>query len=1078
MVEAVDGISVGITPSGNIDIIQAGQTNVTNYATATVAAGTAGTPVAAKGPVSSHSITIAPSVTNTAGYISGGTLTGTAITVSASELVSGTYTVASAGTANVTNYATATVPSGALVSTLLTSVTPAISVDDDGQVVASAEDYASESVVYQAGWMNTNSTLFVYKTAYAQEQLPTQAATTITPSTTAQTAVAKGKWTTGAVTVAAMPAGTAGTPTASKGTVSNHSITITPSVTNTTGYITGSSITGIAVTVSASELVSGTYTVNSSGTKDVTNYASVSVPGGTATTPATTITATPSISINSSGLITATNSKTQSVSPTISAGYISSGTSGTITVNGSNTSQLTTQAATTITPTESSQQAVASGVYTTGAITVGAISSSYVGSGITRRDETDLSASGATVTVPAGYYAEAETKSVAAGTVNSPVATKGTVSNNQISITPSVVVSSGYVSGDTLTGTAVTVSASELVSGTKTITENGTNIDVTNYASVNVNIPSSITIEETADPGGGTVVTITGEQISPSDIPDQIFFIDYDGTILYSYKVREFNQLTELPANPSHTGLVAQGWNWTLAQIQSQLQDTPDQDIWVGQVYTTASGATEIDVTIVSPYLSPNLAICPNGTITVDWGDETTPDEITGTSNTVIKYIHHQYASAGNYTIKIAGATSSDKYGFNYTGGSNFKGPLTAYNSDSSLSEIYSPTSSLYSSNISAIRFGDGLSKIGQYVFQYSHFSYVILPSSIQSIDSNSFQYNTRLKAIIFPSGFLTIGSTAFNHCGQLQFLSVPSSIQTMGSNCFFDCPQLKSVTLPSTLQTIGSSAFDTTSLKKVFLPSSLTDMQGTVFRGTQLTTLTIPSSVTTISSSLFYGLTFLQSYSYPRSASVNTDGMFYDCKLLSEFILPNTITEFGANMFRNTRAVSITIPSGVTSIGNYCFYNCNFLETLTIPSSVTSIGAECFRYCYNLTNLDISSTTVTTLGTNVFANCTSLSSITLPDTVTSLGNTCFQYCYSLTTLTIPASVTSLGNSCFTNCAIMKEYHFLRTTPPTLGTTVFANISSQCKIYVPYSADHSILNAYKTATNWSTYASYIVEESQ
>ena len=74
-----------------------------------------------------------------------------------------------------------------------------------------------------------------------------------------------------------MPSGTAGTPTATKGTVSNHSVSVTPSVTNTTGYITGSTKTGTAVTVSASELVSGTLSLSDNGTADCTDYASVNV---------------------------------------------------------------------------------------------------------------------------------------------------------------------------------------------------------------------------------------------------------------------------------------------------------------------------------------------------------------------------------------------------------------------------------------------------------------------------------------------------------------------------------------------------------------------------------------------------------------------------------------------------------------------------------------------------------------------------------------------------------------------------------------------------------------------------------
>jgi len=133
------------------------------------------------------------------------------------------------------------------------------------------------------------------------------------------------------VTVSAVATGTAGTPTASKGTVSNHAIAVTPSVTNTTGYITGGTKTGTAVSVSASEVVSGTYTVSSSGTKDVTNYASASIQAGTAGTPALTVSAVENHSktirssvINSTGWIT--GGTVSGASTTVSASDLVSGT--------------------------------------------------------------------------------------------------------------------------------------------------------------------------------------------------------------------------------------------------------------------------------------------------------------------------------------------------------------------------------------------------------------------------------------------------------------------------------------------------------------------------------------------------------------------------------------------------------------------------------------------------------------------------------------------------------------------------------------------------------------------------------
>lgn len=177
-----------------------------------------------------------------------------------------------------------------------------------------------------AGWVDEGA--FGIAQEYKFNAVP--ANTTVTPSTSAQTIGGPNYMMEGAVTVSAMPSGTAGTPTATKGTVSNHAVSVTPSVTNTTGYITGGTKTGTAVSVTASELVSGTYTVDSSGTKDVTNYASASVPAGTAGTPSASkgtvsnhsILVTPSVT-NSTGWITGSTKTGTAVS--VSASELVSG---------------------------------------------------------------------------------------------------------------------------------------------------------------------------------------------------------------------------------------------------------------------------------------------------------------------------------------------------------------------------------------------------------------------------------------------------------------------------------------------------------------------------------------------------------------------------------------------------------------------------------------------------------------------------------------------------------------------------------------------------------------------------------
>lgn len=135
-------------------------------------------------------------------------------------------------------------------------------------------------------------------------------------------------------------------------------------------------------------------------------------------------------------------------------------------------------------------------------VTVEAIDSEYIGSDVPRKSSSDLTASGATVSVPSGYYSVSATKSVASGTEGTPIATKGAVSNHSVDVTPSVTNSAGYINGGTKTGSAVSVSASELVSGSETKTQNGT-YDVTNLAEIVIDVEQGeIWMEETITTSG------------------------------------------------------------------------------------------------------------------------------------------------------------------------------------------------------------------------------------------------------------------------------------------------------------------------------------------------------------------------------------------------------------------------------------------------------------------------------------------------------------------------------------------------------------------------------------------------
>ena len=179
-------------------------------------------------------------------------------------------------------------------------------------------------------------------------------------------------------------------------------------------------------------------------------------------------------------------------------------------------------------------------------------------------------------------------------------------------------------------------------------------------------------------------------------------------------------------------------------------------------------------------------------------------------------------------------------------------------------------------------------------------------------------------------------------------------------------------------------------------------------------------------------------------------DNVFRDCSSLTSLTLPADMTgSIGASAFRDCSSLtSITLPPGMTgTIGTYAFYNCTSLTSLILPPGMTG-----------------------TIGTSTFHACPSLTSITLPPGMTGpIGSSAFYGCSSLTSLTLPAGMTgSIGNYAFRNCSAL-EYLMLRSTSVVALSSTQSLQGTTCLIYVP--AD--LVDAYKTAANWSTLAARI-----
>ena len=453
-----------------------------------------------------------------------------------------------------------------------------------------------------------------------------------------------------------------------------------------------------------------------------------------------------------------------------------------------------------------------------------------------------------------------------------------------------------------------TAVVSDVASGKKFLLADGT--EATGTAS-----GGGTTVEALNVTANGTYTAPSGTAYSPVTVnvpgggggvsAGQVNFVDADGSIVQSYSAAEALALESLPSNPTKTGLTAQGWNWSLADIKSYLTDYPGGVVNVGQMYITDDGKTRIYIHLGEERKSPMLGVCPNGTVDVDWGDGTAHDTLTGTSLSTIRWTPtHNYASGGDYVIKLT-----------VTGTMAIVGSSTGHQYCQLLhhGSGVDPRNNYYISAINRVEIGSGVTSIGNYAF-YScrSLTSLTIPDNVTSVGTNAFQTCSSLTSLTIPDGVTSIGTNAFQTCFSLTSLTIPDGVTRIGNYAFYNCYSLTSLTIPDSVTSIGAYAFQ--------------NCYG-------LTSLTIPDGVTSIGNYAFQG-----------------------CSSLTSLTIPDGVTSIGNYAFQNCYSLtSLTIPDSVTSIGTYAFYNCYGIAgyhllpttppTLANTSTFNGIVADCVIY-------------------------------------------------------------------------------------------------------------------------------------
>lgn len=285
-----------------------------------------------------------------------------------------------------------------------------------------------------------------------------------------------------------------------------------------------------------------------------------------------------------------------------------------------------------------------------------------------------------------------------------------------------------------------------------------------------------------------------------------------------------------------------------------------------------------------------------------------------------------------------------------------------------------------------------------------------------KKVDTNAFSGWTKVSSITLSDSVQEIGSRAFYECGKTAggantTLKIGSGIKKLDYFCFGYNNGISNVILPGKTINFSSNTF-----------SYCNALTGVTFKeGFNISGTTSP---------VYY----------------NGQSMFNQCKL-AKVSLPNSLASIPPSMFYGNPITSLTIGSGVTIIGGNAFYN-HKINNLVIPDNVVTIEGSAFK------------TTATTVFdfVKIGNGCTSIGSSALT--------------YNFENIDIGSGITSISSYGIYNTKC-KQLICRATTPPSCGTSAFGSWSADGvnypQIYVP---DESV-NAYKSASFWSTHSAKI-----
>ena len=408
-------------------------------------------------------------------------------------------------------------------------------------------------------------------------------------------------------------------------------------------------------------------------------------------------------------------------------------------------------------------------------------------------------------------------------------------------------------------------------------------------------------------------------------------------------------------------------------------------------------------------------------------------------------------------------------------------------------------------SGLTSLNLPAGITSIGSYAFQgCSGLTSLTLPDGITWIGDDAFRDCSGLTSLNLPDGITRIGDDAFRDCSGLTSLNLPDGITSIGDRAFKGCSGLTSLNLPDGITEIGWYAFQGCSgLTSIYVYAEKVPKIGdNVFEGidAEKCTLYVPMGtyddyrLSYIGSFFKYILEFdatgidkitinlKKAGTLPDRIAINKKYEITNLKIIGE--INGTDLRMIREMARSKLSV-LDLSEAKIVEGGGCYYNnyytsndvigpstfedCSGLTSLTLPAGITEIGDFAFWGCSGLTSLTLPAG-ITSIGYDAFYGCSGLTSLTLPDGITEIGIYAFKGCSGLTSLTLPDGITWIGHDAFKGCSGLTSIYVYAEKVPGYSNVFEGVDAKKCTLYVPMGTRDDYLHSL-----FGTYFENIVE---